>query len=115
MTADNAQRHRIVPSGKYKGWTVSQVPITYWTWLQSYGQTSRLFDWYIGTLQSTKNKSKKSKKSRGKFRQKQVGGINPSQQGVKTGPVRSSSIFRVITNDDGTTTRIEYPRHGSHT
>lgn len=108
MTADNVQRHRIVPSGKYKGWTVSQVPSQYWNWLTSYGQTSKLYFWYTGT-EAPKVKSKKSLK-----RQQQVGGINPSQ-GVKTGPVRSSSIFRVITNDDGTTTRIEYPRHGSHT
>jgi hypothetical protein len=110
MTAANSldKRHEIVPSGKYKGWTVSQVPSAYWDWLTSYGQTSSLFNWYTGT-----NKKTKSKKS--KSRHKQVSGINPLVQGAKTGPVHSSKIYRVITKEDGTTTRTEYPRHGSHT
>ena len=112
MTANNSldKRHQQVPSGKYKGWTVSQVPGAYWDWLSSYGKTSSLYDWYTGTPKKTK-----SKKSKGKIRQKQVGGINPSVQGAKTGPTHSSKIYRVITKEDGTTIRMEYPRHGSHT
>ena len=114
MTATNSldKRHQQVPSGKYKGWTVSQVPSAYWNWLTSYGKSSSLYNWYSGTpKQTTKSKNK----SKSKNRQKQVGGINPSVQGAKTGPVHSGKVFRVRVNDDGTTTRTEYPGHGSHT
>jgi hypothetical protein len=110
MTAVIDKRHEIVPSGKYKGWTVSQVPSAYWDWLTSYGQSSSLYNWYSGTPKKSKSKKSKSKK-----RQQQVGGINPLVQGAKTGPVHSGKLYRVRTNADGTTTRIEYPGHGSHT
>lgn len=98
---------RKFPSGKYKGWFVTQVPREYITWLNTYGKSSRLYDWFHGKTISKKSKSKSS-------RHKQVGGNHPAQ-GAKTGPVHSGKVFRVRVNGDGTTTRIEYPGHGSHT
>jgi hypothetical protein len=88
-----------LPSGKYKGWFVSQVPSDYIHWVETYCKDSSLYNWLHGI-----KKSPKAKK-----RHKQVGGNQPAQ-GAKTGPVHSSKVFRVRTNADGTTTRIEVPR-----
>jgi hypothetical protein len=94
------QSHEIIPSGKYKGWSLGQVPSDYISWLTHYGKGSYLHNWYNNTKQVTK---------KAKTRHKQVGGNQPAQ-GVKTGPVHSGRVFRVRTNADGTTTRIEVPR-----
>ena len=93
--------HEIIPSGKYKGWSINQVPSNYISWLNTYGTTSSLYNW----LHGIKTKTKKAKQ-----RHKQVGGNQPAIEGAKTGPVHSPKLFRVRTNEDGTTTRIEIPR-----
>jgi len=97
----NKQSHEIIPSGKYKGWSIGQVPNDYMSWLKTYGKGSYLYNWFYNI------KTPKSKKA--KYRHKQVGGNQPAQ-GAKTGPVHSPKLFLVRTNADGTTTRIEVPR-----
>lgn len=90
--------HEIIPSGKYKGWSIGQAPKDYISWVETYCKGTSLYNWLHGI-----------KKIKAKTRHKQVGGMYPAQ-GAKTGPVHSPKLYRVKTNPDGTTTRIEVPR-----
>ena len=91
-----------LPSGKYKGWFVSQVPSEYLSWVDTYCKGTSLHNWLHGINKATKKT---------KPRHKQVSGNQPAQ-GAITEPVRSPKLFRVRTNPDGTTTRIQYPGNG---
>lgn len=62
------KKYAIVPSGKYRGWTVNQVPDSYWSWLYSYGQTSGLYKWLCEKPKSSKQRAldKRTQKRRDK-------------------------------------------------
>jgi hypothetical protein len=42
---DESRRHSRVPSGKYRGWSVNQVPEEYLFWVNTEGRTTSLYKW----------------------------------------------------------------------
>jgi hypothetical protein len=54
------RRHSRIPIGKYRGWTVNQVPHDYLQWVNDEGHGTPIFKWLHG--QSRRQSMSKKKK-----------------------------------------------------